>query len=113
MTISNHTSVTEGEMAILFCEAAGFMSVGVTWTHDGEAITNSSHISITAAQEERLVHQSFLVITMVEPADAGIYTCSVSSSGPSIDVSTQLSVFCECDFVLIVYFFTLHFMQSC
>ena len=102
MTISNNTSVTAGETAILLCEAIGFISVGITWTHDGEAVTNSSHTSITAAQEGRLIHQSFLEISNVVSINAGVYTCIVSNEGTSVNSSTQLTVFCEFQmFVLI------------
>ena len=111
MTISNHTSVTEGETAILFCEAAGFVGVGITWTHDGEAITDSSHISITVVQHERLIYQSFLEISNIVNTNAGVYTCIVSNAGTtSLNISTQLTVFCE--FQMFVSIKTLTFLST-
>ena len=93
--ISNDTSLTEGETALLACEAIGFLNVEITWIHDGQTVSNSSLVTVSEVQEERLIHQSFLKIFNVEEADAGVYTCIIRNGDTSVNTSTQLTVFCK------------------
>ena len=95
MIISNHTSLSEGETALLACVGYGLPSVEITWMRGGQTISNSSLVSISeedVVQGERLFKQSFLQICSVEMADAGAYTCVVSNGESSVNSSTQLSV---------------------
>ena len=110
VTLSNHTSAREGEIAILVCEAVGFLSVDFSWMHDGMSISTTSHVSITVVQEERLIRQSFLEISNVEASDAGLYICVVSNAETSVNTSTQLTVLCElfCAFSFRIFIISLY-----
>ena len=93
--ISNHTSLSVGETALLACVGYGLPSVEISWMRGGQTISNSSLISISeedVVQGERLFKQSFLQICSVEMADAGAYTCVVSNGESLVNSSTQLSV---------------------
>ena len=95
--LSNHTSViTEEETALLMCVGSGFPSVEITWSRDGQAITNSSRLSISeedVVQEERTILRSFLQIANVQAEDVGVYTCIVSNNETSANSSTQLTLY--------------------
>ncbi len=93
--ISNYTSLSEGETALLACVGYGLPSVEISWMRDGQTVMNSSLVSIAeedVTQGERLFKQSFLQICSVEMADAGEYTCIVSNGEVSVNSSTQLTV---------------------
>ena len=93
--ISNHTSLPEGETALLACVGYGVPSVDVTWMLNGQAVLNSSLVSITEedlVRGERTFRQSFLQICSVGMANAGVYTCVVSNGETSVNSTTQLTV---------------------
>ena len=75
------------------CLGYGQPRVDITWMRNGGTISNSSVVSISnenTAHGERLLHRSFLQITNVEEADAGVYTCTVSSGEVSVAYSSIL-----------------------
>ena len=95
MIISNDTHTTAGETAILVCVTQQQTSGQITWTHNGQPVTNSTLVSIT--EEDVLVGgrtftQSFLQICSVANTDAGDYVCVVTNGQTSVNSSTQLTV---------------------
>ena len=95
LILTDHSSVAEGETALLACAGQGSPSVEISWWHSGQTIRNSTVISIIeedVPQGERLLKQSFLQICSVEMADAGEYTCIVSNGQIASNSSTQLTV---------------------
>ena len=93
--ISDHSSVTVGEIALLTCVGSALPSVEITWMHDGQAVVNSSLNYISEEdmiQGDRLFKQLSLQICSVKLADAGSYTCVVSNGETSAISSTQLTV---------------------
>ena len=93
--LSDHSSVTKGETALLACVGQGFPLVEISWMRNGQRLVNSFLVTITeenVTHGERLFKQSFLQICSVEIADAGEYTCIVSNGEVSVNSSTQLTV---------------------
>ena len=91
--ITNSTSVTEEETALLECVGYGFPSTEVTWTRNEETISSSPRVSISEAdvvEGERTLRQSTLRISSVEESDAGVYVCVISNGDISVNTSTQL-----------------------
>ena len=80
--ISNDTSLTVGDTALLTCVGYGQPDVQITWSRNGENIMNTSLISIyeeEVTQGGRLFKQSFLQLCNIEVSDAGSYVCTVSN----------------------------------
>ena len=90
VVISDHSSVSKGEAALLACVGQGFPTLSVIWMHNGQTINSITEEDVT--QGGRLFTQSFLQICSVEMADAGEYTCIVSNGEVSVNSSTQLTV---------------------
>ena len=93
--ISNDTSVDAGETAVLVCVGYGQPNVDITWSRDGQIVSNSS---ISAIYEEDLIRggrvfrQSFLQLCNIQVADSGSYTCVVSNGLNAINSSVYLAV---------------------
>ena len=95
IALSNDTSLVNGDAALLVCVGYGESSVEVTWARNGRTIINTSLISIY--QEEtvignRVFTQSFAQLCSVGLADAGSYTCVVSSGEVSVSSSVEVTV---------------------
>ena len=95
VVISNDTTLSEGETALLACVGFGQPDVDITWRFNGETITNTS--LITTYEEEvtqggRVFKQSFLQLCSLALSDAGGYTCVVSNGLTTANATTQLSV---------------------
>ena len=93
--ISNDTSVDAGETAVLICVGYGLPSVDITWSRDGQIVSNSSLVSIyeeDLAQGGRVFKQSFLQLCSLQMSDSGVYTCSVSNGLSSVNSTVELSV---------------------
>ena len=95
VAISANTSVDAGGTAVLICVGYGQPNVDITWSRDGQIISNSSLVSIyeeDLAQGGRVFKQSFLQICSVGVAGSDIYTCTVSNGRDSVNSTVELSV---------------------
>ena len=93
--ISNDTSVDAGESAVLICVGYGQPNVDITWSRDGQVISNSYLVSVyeeDLAQGGRVFKQSFLQLCSLQMSDSGVYTCSVSNGLSSVNSTVELSV---------------------
>ena len=96
--ISNDTSTGVGETTLLVCVGFGQPDVNITWSRDGQVISNSSLVSIyeeDLALGDRQFKQSFLQLCGLEESDSGTYICTVNNGMSSINSSTELSVIGE------------------
>ena len=94
--ISNDTTLDTGETALLVCVGYGLPSVSITWSINGETVSNTSLITI---YEEEFIHsdgrvfkQSFLQLCSVERFNAGSYTCTASNGQRTASAETVLTV---------------------
>ena len=95
VVISNDTSLTVGDTALLTCVGYGQPDVQITWSRNGENITNASLVSIyeeEVTQGGRLFKQSFLELCSLQSSDAGDYVCTVSNGAATANATTQLLV---------------------
>ena len=93
--ISNDTSLNVGGTAVLICVGYGQPSVDITWTKDGQIISNSSLVSVyeeDLAQGGRVFKQSFLQLCSLKMENSGSYVCSVSNGLSTVNSSLELSV---------------------
>ena len=93
--ISNDTSLSEGDTALLACVGYAQSGVEITWSLGGETVMNDSLVTIyeeDIVEGGRVYKQSFLQLCSLEVADAGDYTCFVRNSGNSANATTHLSV---------------------
>ena len=80
---------------MLICVGYGQPNVDITWSRDGQVISNSSLVSIyeeDLAQGGRVFKQSFLQLCSLQMSDSGVYTCSVSNGLSSVNSTVELSV---------------------
>ena len=80
---------------MLICVGYGQPNVDITWSRDGQVISNSSLVSIyekDLVQGGRLFRQSFLQLCSVQMADSGVHTCVVSNRMSSVTSTVELSV---------------------
>ena len=80
---------------MLICVGYGLPNVDITWSRDGQIISNSSLVSIyeeDLAQGGRVFKQSFLQLCSLQMSDSGVYTCSVSNGLSSVNSTVELSV---------------------
>ena len=80
---------------MLICVGYGLPNVDITWSRDGQIISNSSLVSIyeeDLAQGGRVFRQSFLQLCSLQMADSGNYTCAVSNGISSLTSTVDLSV---------------------
>ena len=95
VVISNDSSLTVGDTALLTCVGYGQPNVEITWSRNGEVIMNSSLATIhetDVTRGGRLYKQSFLDICSLEVSDTGSYTCTISNGLSTINASISLSV---------------------
>ena len=95
VVISNDTSLTVGDTALLTCVGYGQPDVQITWSRNGESIMNASLVSIyeeEVTQGGRLFKQSFLELCSLQISDAGNYVCTVSNGQATVNSTTQLFV---------------------
>lgn len=94
--ISNHSTLFEGDTAILTCLGYGIPDVEITWRLNGEIIVNSSLVTIyeenVPLQVRGVLKESTLQVCGVRYADTGEYTCTVSGGLASSSASTQLTL---------------------
>ncbi len=93
--ISNNTSVDAGETAVLICVGFGQPRADITWTRDGQEISNRSLVTIyeeDLAQGGRVFKQSFLQLCSLRMSNSGVYTCSVSNGLSSVNSSLLVTV---------------------
>ena len=93
--ISNDTFLNVGGTAVLICVGYGQPSVAITWTKDGQIISNSSLVSVyeeDLAQGGRVFKQSFLQLCSLQMENSGSYVCSVSNGLSTVNSSLELSV---------------------
>ena len=84
-----------GETAVLICVGFGQPSVDITWSRDGQVISNSSLVTIyeeDLSQGGRVFKQSFLQLCSLRMSDSGQYTCTVNNGLSSVNSSVELSV---------------------
>ena len=84
-----------GETAVLICVGFGQPRADITWTRDGQEISNTSLVTIyeeDLAQGGRVFKQSFLQLCSLRMSDSGVYTCSVSNGLSSVNSSVELAV---------------------
>ena len=96
VVISNDTSLTVGDTALLTCVGYGQPDVQITWSRNGENIMNASLISIyeeEVTQGGKLFKQSFLELCSLQSSDAGDYVCTVGNGAATANATTQLLVF--------------------
>ena len=95
VVISNDTSLTVGETALLTCVGYGQPDVQVTWNRNGENIMNASLVTIyeeEVTQGGRLFKQSFLVLCNIGIFEAGQYVCIVDNGRTEFNFSVQVDV---------------------
>ena len=93
-----------GDTAFLVCVGYGQPTVEISWTLNGEVVTNDSLVTIyeeEVSQGGRMFKQLFLELCSLELSDSGIYTCTVSNNKTVANATTQLSVYGE---YLITYY---------
>ena len=96
-----------GETAVLICVGFGQPSADITWSRDGQVISNSSLVTIyeeDLAQGGRVFKQSFLQLCSLRMSDSGSYTCTVSNGLSSVNSSVELSVAGRLDKALFVVY---------
>ena len=99
VAISNTTTVDAGETTVLICVGYGQPNVDITWSRDGQIISNSSLLSIyeeDLAQGGRVFKQSFLQLCSVQTSDSGNYSCTISNGMTSLSSDVTLSVGMSC-----------------
>ena len=97
--ISNDTSADTGDTIVLVCVGYGQPNVDITWSRDGQIISNSSLVSIyeeDLAQGGRVFKQSFLQLCSLQMADSGNYTCAVSNGLSNANSVVLVSVSGKC-----------------
>ena len=78
---------------MLICVIYGQPNVDITWSRDGQIISNSSHVSI---YEEDLLQggcafrQSFLQLCSLQISDSENNTCSISNGLSSTNSTVQV-----------------------
>ncbi len=80
---------------MLICVGFGQPRADITWSRDGQEISNRSLVTIyeeDLAQGGRVFKQSFLQLCSLRMSDSGVYTCSVSNGLSSVNSSVELSV---------------------
>ncbi len=95
VAISNHTSLSEGETALLACVGYGLPTAEVTWMRNGQTIMNSSLVSVIeedVVQEGKVFRQSVLQLCSVEVSDSGSYLCVVSNGLSDANFTVNLLV---------------------
>ena len=95
IAISSDTSLNVGDTALLTCVGYSQPDVQITWSRNGENITNASLISIyeeEVTRGGRRLKQSSLELCSVQSLDAGSYVCTVSNGLASISAVTQVFV---------------------
>ena len=95
IVISDDAFLAAGDTALLLCVGHGQPDVQITWSRNGENITNTSLVTIyeeEVTRGERLFVHSFLELCSVEVSDAGSYICTVSNGQATTIASTQLFV---------------------
>ena len=93
--ISNDTSLSEGDTALLACVGYAQSGVEITWSLGGETVMNDTLVTIyeeDIVEGGRVYRQSFLQLCSLQVSDAGNYTCFVRNSGNSANATTRLSV---------------------
>ena len=93
--ISNDTTLTLGETALLTCIGYAIPLLEMSWMHNGHTVTNSSTSTIVEADillSNARFRQLSLKICGVGPTDSGTYTCTVTNTQIDIDASTELTV---------------------
>lgn len=93
--LSGSATVNLGETVLLSCAGYGIPITRISWTLNGQPLTNSSLLSIYEAgvlNSGHFVRQSFLEICSASTAHDGNYTCTVSNTLVDTFASTQLSV---------------------
>lgn len=99
VAISDSTTLSQGETALLTCITHGLPYANISWMHNGQAVTNSSNkILILEEQftEEGLLFQrSTLQICDSKIRDSGSYICVANNNLDYVNASTQLALFGE------------------
>ena len=93
--ISNDTSSLFGDTALLGCVGYGQPYVLITWSKNGESITNNSRVTVNeteVTQGGMLFRQSFLELCSVEFSDAGNYTCTLSNGQATSNATSELII---------------------
>ena len=93
--ISDSLPLIVGDTVLFICMGYGQPDVQVTWSRNGEAIENTSLVTIyeeEVTQEGRSFQESILELCSVDVSDAGSYTCTVSNEQAAI-ISTSLLFF--------------------
>ena len=88
--VSNDTTLTVGETAILACVSYSSGDEEITWSLNGQTVINSSLHTIyeeEVTQGGKVFKQSFLQLCGLTVSDAGGYTCLVRE-GQSTDNAT-------------------------
>lgn len=98
LLVSNHTTLLQGQSALLTCIGWGEPEFQITWSRNNQIEMNSSLISIYEREffhAGRLLKQSFLEICSAALQDIGLYTCNVSNGLISVAGFIQFDLFGE------------------
>lgn len=95
VAISDSTTLSQGETALLVCLAYGEPFADITWSHNGEVVVNSSLIftsDVDFMEGGLLLRQSSLQICNAKIRTSGDYTCFVNNGLDSVNASTQVII---------------------
>jgi len=90
--ISNDTSLTLGETALLACVGS---DADISWSFNGQVISNTSLVTIYEKEVvygTRVFKQFFLQLCNLMHSNAGDYTCVVTNGRTLVSASTSLTV---------------------
>ena len=93
--ISDDVSLAAGDTALLLCVGYGQNGVQITWSRNGENITNTSLITIYEEEVTfggRIFKHSFLEICSTQVLDGGNFVCTVNDGQITTTAMTRLFV---------------------
>ena len=92
--ISNDTSVSLRQSAVLACAAFGFPLLDISWSYNGKILTNNSVLTIVDEEIDEMgfFKQSFLQRCDLIPFESGEYTCIVNNGFQTTNATTRLMV---------------------
>ncbi|XP_061427038.1 LOW QUALITY PROTEIN: neogenin-like [Lethenteron reissneri] len=73
-----------GQAAMLECSASGFPRPTVRWEKGGKAVHESEHVKVVGG--------GHLLVEVVTPGDAGLYSCTVGEGADTMQASAVLTV---------------------
>ncbi len=93
--ISNSTTQQVGDNLLLVCMGHGQPRIDITWTKDGQVVSNDSYMFVSEDQmvvDGRIYTHSFLRLCNLQTCHSGMYNCTVDNGISSVESSLSLSV---------------------